>query len=124
MYPSSLIAVTNHNATYLTVKYVILNPVRIAAHDAVINLIIMTVKLIVYFQINLEGFEAEVARDWLVNLAQGEMIFDDLEWELCGPVVYSIQASVDRHLRFYLISDFFIAYVEVEWQINVSVSSA
>ena len=63
VYPSSLIAITNHNATYLTVIYVILNPVRIAAHDAVINLIIMTVKLIVYFQINLKGFKAEVARD-------------------------------------------------------------
>ena len=63
MYPSSLIAIANHNATYLTVIYVILNTVRIAAHDAVINLNIMTVKLIVYFQINLEGFEAEVARD-------------------------------------------------------------
>ena len=63
MYPSSLIAIANHNATYLTVIYVILNPVRIAAHDAVINLIIMTVKLIAYFQINLEGFKAEIARD-------------------------------------------------------------
>ena len=63
VYPSSLIAITNHNATYLTVINVILNPVRIAAHDAVINLIIMTVKLIVYFQINLKGFKAEVARD-------------------------------------------------------------
>ena len=46
VYPSSLITITNHNATYLTVIYVILNPVRIAAHDAVINLIIMTVKII------------------------------------------------------------------------------
>ena len=63
VYPSSLITIANHNATYLTVIYVILNPVRIAAHDAVINLIIMTVKLIVYFQINLEGFEAKIARD-------------------------------------------------------------
>ena len=63
VYPSSLIAIANHNATYLTVIYVIVNPVRIAAHDAVINLIIMTVKLIVYFQINLEGFEAKIARD-------------------------------------------------------------
>ena len=63
VYPSSLIAIANHNATYLTVIYVILNPVRVAAHDAVINLIIMTVKLIVYFQINLEGFEAKIARD-------------------------------------------------------------
>ena len=62
VYPSSLIAITNHNATYLTAIYVIVNPVRIAAHDAVINLIIMTVKLIVYFQINLKGFKAEVAR--------------------------------------------------------------
>ena len=63
VYPSSLIAIANHNATYLTVIYVILNPVRIAAHHAVINLNIMTVKLIVYFQINLEGFKAEIARD-------------------------------------------------------------
>ena len=63
VYPSSLIAITNHNAAYLTVIYVILNPVRIAAHNAVINLNIMTVKLIVYFQINLEGFKAEIARD-------------------------------------------------------------
>ena len=63
VYPSSLIAITNHNTTYLTVIYVILNPVRIAAHDAVINLNIMTVKLIVYFQINLEGFKAEVTSD-------------------------------------------------------------
>jgi len=63
VYPSSLITIANHNATYLTVIYVILNPVRVAAHDAVINLIIMTVKLIVYFQINLEGFEAKIARD-------------------------------------------------------------
>ena len=79
MYPSSLIAITNHNATYLTVIYVILNPVRIAAHNAVINLNIMTVKLIVYFQINLKGFKAEVASDCLVKLAQGEMLFDSLE---------------------------------------------
>ena len=114
VYPSSLIAIANHNATYLTVIYVILNPVWIAAHNAVINLNIMTVKLIVYFQINLKGFKTEVARDRLVNLAQGEMIFDDLEGELCDPKVYSIQASVDHHLRFYLILDFFIAYVEVE----------
>ena len=63
MHPSSLIAITNHYATHLTVIYLILNPVRIAAHDAVINLIIMTVKLIAYFQINLEGFKAEIARD-------------------------------------------------------------
>ena len=38
VYPSSLIAITNHNATYLTVMNVILNPVWIAAHNAVINL--------------------------------------------------------------------------------------
>ena len=63
VYPSSFIAITNHNATYLTVIYVILNPVRIAAHDAVINLNIMTVKLIAYFQVNLKGFKAEIARD-------------------------------------------------------------
>ena len=61
--PSSLIAITNHNASYLTVIYVILNSVRIAAHDAVINLNIMTVKLIAYFQVNLKGFKAEIARD-------------------------------------------------------------
>ena len=71
VYPSSLIAIANHNATYLTVIYVIVNPVRIAAHDAVINLNIITVKLIVYFQINLKGFKTEVARDRLINLAQG-----------------------------------------------------
>ena len=63
MYLSSLIAIANHNATYLTVIYVILNPVWIAAHNAVINLNIMTVKLIIYLQINLEGFKAEIARD-------------------------------------------------------------
>ena len=63
VYPSSLIAITNHNATNLSVINVILNPVRIAAHDAVINLNIMTVKLIVYFQINLKGFKAEVTSD-------------------------------------------------------------
>ena len=63
VYPSSLIAIANHNATYLTVIYVILNPVRIAAYNAVINLNIMTVKLIVYLQIKLEGFKAEIARD-------------------------------------------------------------
>ena len=77
MYRSSLIAITNHNASYLSVIYVILNPVRIAAHDAVINLNIMTVKLIVYFQINLKGFKAEIARNRLVNLAQSKMIFDN-----------------------------------------------
>ena len=59
----SLIAITNHNATYLTVMNVILNPVWIAAHNAVINLNIMTVKLIVYFQINLKSFKAEVTSD-------------------------------------------------------------
>ena len=63
MYPSSLITIANHNATYLTVIYVILNPVRVTAHNAVINLNIMTVKLIVYFQINLKGFKAEVTSD-------------------------------------------------------------
>ena len=63
VYPSSLIAITNQNATYLTAIYVILNPVRIAAYNAVINLNIMTVKLIVYLQIKLEGFKAEIARD-------------------------------------------------------------
>ena len=79
MCPSSLIAITNQNSPYLTAIYVILNPVRIAAHDAVINLNIMTVKLIIYFQINLKGFKAEVASDCLVKLGQGEMLSDSLE---------------------------------------------
>ena len=63
VYPSSLIAITNHNATYLAGINVIRNLVRIAAHDEVINLIIMTVKRIVYFQINIKGFKAEVTSD-------------------------------------------------------------
>ena len=71
VYPSSLISITNHNATDLTVINVIPNPVGITAHNTVINFIIMTVGQIVYFQINLESFKAKVASDRLVNLAQG-----------------------------------------------------
>ena len=63
VYLSSLVAITNHNATDLTVINVIPNPVGITAHNTVINFIIMTVEQIVYFQINLKSFKAEVARD-------------------------------------------------------------
>ena len=65
--PSSLIAIVNQNATYPSIISVILNPDRIAAHDAVVNLIIMPAEQIVYLQINLKNFKAEVARDQLVN---------------------------------------------------------
>jgi hypothetical protein len=63
VYPSSLIAITNHNATDFTVINVIPNLVGVTAHNTVINFIIKTVKQIVYFQINLKSFKAEVARD-------------------------------------------------------------
>ena len=63
VYLQSLIAITNHNSTYLTVVDVIPNPVGITANNTVINLFILTVEKIVDLQINLKGFKAEVARD-------------------------------------------------------------
>ena len=50
---------------------IIFNFVRIAAHSAVINLVIMTVEMIADFKINIKGFKAEVTSYGLVNLAQG-----------------------------------------------------
>ena len=96
---SSLIAITNHNATHLTVMDIIFNLVGIAAHNTVINFIIMTIEQIAYYQINLKGFKAEVARDWLVNLAQNKIQFDDFRHVMRDTLIYLIPAWADHHLR-------------------------